>query len=544
MPLILSILIFFWCVKTLKAVLFWLYLWQLKDYHIGRFIDHFRTHKGKKLAFDPLMLVKIGLLAVLFFVQPTYWLVAYVLAALHVGESLLFLRSLIYRTVKKPVVTAKTMFLTSASFGLVFLYLGWVLSAQHKLFHMASLVGWLLIFDILMPVIISAIVLIFQPLFVMARTRILHKAAEKIARFPKLKVIGITGSYGKTSTKEFLTTMLAEKFKVLSTPDHKNSEIGIAQTILESLNESHEIFIVEMGSYGKGGIKLLCDMVRPHMGMVTGVNEQHLATFGSLENLLSAEGGRELLENLPQDGLLVVNGDNKYCVDLYKSARIPKKIYSVKKDTVNADIWTEDVAVKKDGISFIAIDKDKEVVHIDANVLGKQHVQNLLGAVLVAKELGMKVEEITAAVKHIIPEQAGMTFKTGAHGITVIDASYSSNPDGVMADLDYLAVYEGKKVVVMPCLIELGAKSAEIHVEIGKKMARVCDLAIITSKDKFKELSEGFLSQRIPQHKMLLLENPQEIFTMITTMCKQGDAVLLEGRVPGGLIKLLNEKQV
>ncbi len=541
-----------WLTRTLKLVLFWIYLWQLKAYHIGRFVDHFRTQKGRQLVLGTLPILKIILLFFLLTSSEFLTLVFYVLLVLYLLELGLFINGLAKKTFKKPVFTFKALLLTAVSILLTILYLIFTYNYNEVL----GLTFSLLLIDIAMPLIISATVLLFQPFFVFARNRILKKAAKKMAQHKNLIVIGITGSYGKTSTKEFLTTILSGKFKVLATPEHKNSEIGISETILNDLNEKHQVFVVEMGSYNKGGIKLLCDIVRPRIGMVTGVNEQHLATFGSLENLLSAEGGRELAKSLPQNGLLILNGDNKYCLDLYKKFNGNKKIYTVKKNTIDSDIWTEDVEVKKDSLHFMAMCQDKEIAHFDVNVLGQQNVQNLLGAILVAKELGMGLEEIAKACKNIKQEQAGMTLKKGVYGLQIIDSSYSSNPDGVMADLDYLNFFSQnlssldnfikvKKVVVMPCLIELGQASSVIHQQIGQKIAEVCDLAIITTKDKFEEIKQGAIANGMPNDKILLCDTSassvqaNKIFNIITTFCKEGDAVLLEGRVPENSIKAL-----
>ena len=294
-----------------------------------------------------------------------------------------------------------------------------------------------------------------------------------------------------------------------------------------------------MGSYKKGGIKLLCDMVKPKIGIVTGVNEQHLALFGSMEKLLSAEGGGELAKALPQDGLLVLNGDNKYCLDLYKRSDINKKIYSINKDKIDLDIHTEGIEVAQNSISFLAIDKNKHLAHFNVNVLGKHNVQNLLAAILAAKELGMSFDEIAEACKDIKQFQAGMNLKEGKHGIKIIDSSYSANSDGVLADLEYLSIFPKKKIIVMPCLIELGPKSKEVHEKIGKKIGEICDLAIITSKDKFDDIKRGAIESGIKEGNILFCEKPEDIYSMVTLFCAAGDTILLEGRVPVKLIKLL-----
>jgi len=563
---VINILLALWVIRTVRAVLFWIYLWQLKEYHVGRFIDHFRTHKGKELIFNKLQGIKLVLLAGLLF--NFYNFALWGLIAVYAFEIAL----LAIRRFKKPVWTFKTIFLMVVS----------LVIAGYFGFLYQNLIA-LLIFDLLASLIVSAIVLLVQPVFVLMRNRILQQARDKMATRKDLIVIGITGSYGKTSTKEFLTTILASKFKVLSTPEHKNSEIGIAQTILNDLKPEHKVFVVEMGSYNKGGIKLLCGIAKPKIGIVTGVNEQHLATFGSMENLLSAEGGGELLTNLPLGGTLVVNGDNKYCRDLYKKAQREfhgsAKLYSVQKNAVDADAWTQELSVHKESLDFVVMDKEKHAVHFNVSLLGSHNVQNMLAAILTAQTLGMSLEEIAAASKNIRQEQAGIVLKEGIHGIQVIDSSYSTNPTGVMADLDYLNIFsakggsasggEGKKVLVMPCLIELGQKSVEIHQKIGRKIAEVCDMAIITTKDKFEEIKKGAVEAGANEKKIVYCHNPKEIFHLITTFCsggraaenprslspdeiedsrsdrsdrdKEGDTVLLEGRVPGELIKLMGK---
>lgn len=353
-------------------------------------------------------------------------------------------------------------------------------------------------------------------------------------------VIGITGSYGKTSTKEFLAEILSAKFKVLKTKKHQNSEIGIAKCILNDLTDAHDIFIVEVGAYDKGKVREVCLMIKPKIGIVTGVNEQHLSLFGSMEKLLSAEGGGELAEILPKNGILVLNGDNKYCIGLAKQVNnAPEKIYTTNKNIIDSEIWTEEAEAAENFVSFVAMNKSRELGHFQVNVLGKQNIQNLLAAILVARELGMSFQQIIEASKNIKEEQAGMTLKKGRHGINIIDSSYSSNSDGVIADLDYLNIFLKKKVIVMPCLIELGGKSSQVHKKIGMKIGAVCDMAIITTRDKFNEIKSGAVEAGMDSKKIILCDNPKEISTIITISCVNGDAVLLEGRVPSNLINLL-----
>ena len=476
-----------WFFRTTKVILFYLYLWQLKEYHTGRFLDHFRTEKGKQLLFNKLNILKI-ILFFSFFAVPL--LLFFVAAILYIFESLKVLIDLLRKRFKKPILTKKTVCLILAGVLVEILFIV-------IFFHIdiVSFVFWLLLFDILTPIITSAIVLLFQPLTVLARSQIIKKAKAKRAKFKDLLVIGITGSYGKTSTKEFLAIILSEKYKVLKTKEHQNSEVGISQCILNDLKEDHEIFVCEMGAYNRGGIKLLCDIAKPQIGILTGINEQHMATFGSLENII--KGKYELIESLPKDGTAFFNAQNKYCLQLYEKTKIKKILYG-------------------QAVTFPG-------------------EENILGAIAVAKELGMTEEEISKGCEKVENKMPGIQTKQGINGLNIIDATYSANPDSVISHLEWLKSQPGKKIIVMPCLIELGSASSGIHRKFGKKIAEVCNLAIITTKDRFKEI-KGEAGE-----KVIFMENPKEILEKIKNFCQAEDYVLLESRVPNKLVKdLLN----
>ena len=446
-----------WFLIFTKLLLFWLWLWQLKEYHLGRFGAHFESQALRKILSS-------------------------------------------FRRIKYPKFTLKIIIIF---FSCLF--------AEILLLWYFSLLSAVILTFFLIPLF----VLSFQIPSAIWRQIIIKKAKKKRSKFKKLLVIGITGSYGKTSTKEFLAQILSSKFKVLRTKEHQNSEIGISQCILNDLKEEgeedksssspfavareHEIFIVEMAAYSKGGIKLLCDIAKPKIGIVTGVNEQHLATFGSMENLLSAEGGKELIESLPEDGMAFFNAKNKYCLELYEK--------TLRRGSGQAFLYGKNAAF-----------------------LGEE---NVLGAMAVARELGMGDDETRQSVEKIKNKFPGIEIRKGLNGLTVIDASYSANPTGVMAHLDYLALHypQGKKIIVMPCLIELGKASARIHRKIGEKIKEVCDLAIITTKDRFKEIKEG------AGEKAILIENAKEIFQKLKEFFGKSNVILLESRVPSELIK-------
>ncbi len=317
-----TFLITFWFLRQIKSLLFWVFLWQINEYQVRRFFDYFRTTRGKEAVLNKLNYLKIGLFLVFFFflffgrnmgadvfLPFCFW----ILIVLYVIELSFAVKSIFQRRLLKPVFTKKTIVLLAAGIILNIIVFSLLFSFIKDIFLLAFL---LLSFDILSLIIYSGLVLAFQPFAVFFRNQIIKKAKIKRDSFKNLLVIGITGSYGKTSTKEFLGTILSEKFNVLKTREHQNSEVGISQCILKDLKPEHEVFIVEMGAYARGGIKLLAGIAKPKIGILTGINEQHIALFGSQQNIVNTK--YELIESLPQEGTAVFNADNPWCLELYK----------------------------------------------------------------------------------------------------------------------------------------------------------------------------------------------------------------------------------
>lgn len=497
-----------WFISQFKALLFWLYLWQLKEYHIGRFIDHFRTAKGKSLVLNPVLALKVVLLPFLWFF-PLLWIVLLALYALE------FLRIIRKRKVFRPSFTLKTLLLTLL--GALVMVVFAVSVSSLKIFAF-----WLLLFDVLSPVLFSLLVLFLQPLVVFQRNRIISRARNKRNGFKGLKVVGITGSYGKTSTKEFLAHILSKRFNVLKTKAHQNSEVGVSRAILEDLTQDHEVFVCEMGAYNKGGISLLAGIAKPHIGVISGINEQHMATFGSQENIIQAKF--ELIDALPQGGIAILNKDSENVKKedvLLHNKGLQKVVWCSTKD--DSEVSARNIKVKKDKVSFLLVAKEK--VEVSVPVIGAHNVQNILLAVAVALELGMSFDEIAKALLDIPKELSAMQVHIDR--FNVIDSSYSANPDGVLSDLEYLKLWQGPKAVIMPSLIELGKASKSVHERIGRKIAEVCDLAIITTKDRFKEMRNGAIESGMD--RIVYLDSPKDI---TQTLKDAGvKTVLLQGRV-------------
>ena len=464
-------IVFFWFFHILQRLFYFLYIWQLKEYRTDRFFEE--ISRNKALIFPkPFLFV---LLLILFYDSLGSYLQFFVLV-LYLFFGLRSLYLLFRRGWRLPVFTGKMVILLILS--LAFL-------AGSVFLLSSDILRFILFLEIVFPIFIFFPVLLIQIPTFSVKQYVFYKARKKREGFKDLTVIGITGSYGKSSTKDFLFTLLSEKYKVLKTEGNINTEMGIANTVLSKIKTEHQIFICEMGAYKRGEIKNACSMVKPKIGVLTGINQQHLALFGSQENIIMAK--YELIESLPQNGMAFFNAKNKYCLELYEKTKIKKELYGK-----------------------------------EAKLAGEE---NILGATAVARYLGMTEGEIAESLKKINNRIGGVSLKKGVNGLNIIDATYSANPDGVMAHLEYLKSLPGKKVIVMSCLIELGSTAGDIHKQIGKKIAEVCDLAIITSDDYLKEVKEE------TGGKAIYMNEPKDIFEKIKNFCGEGDIILLEGRV-------------
>ncbi len=294
-----------------------------------------------------------------------------------------------------------------------------------------------------------------------------------------------------------------------------------------------------MGAYNKGGIKLLTDIVKPKIGILTGINEQHMATFGSLRKTIQAKF--ELIGALPEDGLAILNYDDEN-IQKEKIEDYNHKIKNVRRYSLtgkNADLWAENINADVKSLSFKIRAKDGDEADFQLNLLGAHNVLNVLGAATCAKYLGMSLTEISRACADIDPRQSGLHLKEGINGLNILDATYSSNPTGIISHLNYLKLWPGKKVIVMPCLIELGNASKEAHRNIGKKIAETCDLSIITTKDHLREIKEGaaeFGAANPHKTEIVFIEKADDILDKIRSFASPQDVILLESRMPGGVI--------
>ncbi len=351
------------------------------------------------------------------------------------------------------------------------------------------------VFSIFMPLIAN---FINKPIEKGVNDYYIRDAKRIIGELPNTTVIGITGSYGKTSTKFYLQKLLSAKYNVLMTPESYNTTMGVVKTVRGSLNASHEIFLCEMGAKGVGEIKEICDIVHPRHSIITSIGEQHLETFHSLENIIKTKF--EIADCIT-DGTVFLNYDNEYI----RNHKIDKKIITYGIGEGEFDYKGTDISVSRKGTSFTIL-HNGERVRFSTKLLGEHNVQNIVGAIAVAHFFGIPFEELVFPVKRLECVPHRMEILDKGNGITVIDDAFNSNPAGARAALKTLSGFDCERILVTPGMVELGEREYELNKELGEFAAGCCDLAVLVGERQAPPIMEGLLSAGFPEEKIRVVK--------------------------------------
>jgi len=508
--LYLAILILFFT-AIFRDALFFMWLWQIKEYRIDRMISHLKNDQSmNKTGIFYLFAI---ILTILLFGFPEYSSdLSLAIATFFVFAAIPTIIEIKDRSLRRPKPTVKIISIAIATILLI-IPLSYLFIDKGEV---AGMELFLIIF-IAIPSIISTSVLIANPIFDLRKKDILRKAAEKTRSFKKVKTIGITGSYGKTSTKEFLFTILSQKFKAIKTEGNNNTNIGVAYTVLNNVNDNYDYFICEMGAYKIGEIKEMCDITKPFIGILTGINEQHIELFGSIENTFKAKF--ELIEALPENGTAMLNEKLRT-----KSENNKFTVGNINYFSINV---ANGIKVYQDRTEFIYKDRNFRL-----NLLGKHYIENLVSAIMIAEFLGMTLDEIKDAISKIKPNEYMLRKSVGVNDSVFIDDSYSANPDGVRAALDYLseAYPDHKKIIVFPGFIELGNKSQKIHEELFTRISNICDAAFILNTGHSTFNFSG-------KCRFIFEKNFSKTANMLRKELDKNTVVLFESRGSGAVMK-------
>ena len=357
-----------------------------------------------------------------------------------------------------------------------------------------------------------------------------NMAKNKLSSMKNLKVIGITGSYGKTSCKNILNDILSIKFNTLSTPKSLNTFNGLMITINNQLDKFDDVFIAEMGAYVRGEINGLCDLVNPKYGIITSIGTAHLKTFGSEENI--QKGKMELIEHLPSDGVGVLNRDDEKQANY--NIKNSCKIIWIGIESKDVDFRAVNIKTKGIKTTFdIEIAKEGKKYEFETKLLGKHNIYNILSAVALGYELGISVKDLHLAVKRFKSIEHRLELKKIGNFYQIDDA-YNSNPIGAKNALEVLSNMDGYRVVVTPGMIELGNKEYEYNFEFGKQIGEIsnADLVILVGKKQTKPIMDGLIKSGYDKDKIMIINDVRQSYTIINNLKLKDVYALYENDLP------------
>lgn len=359
----------------------------------------------------------------------------------------------------------------------------------------------------------------------------INDARKIISSHKDLIIIGVTGSYGKTSTKNYLYRLLSEQYNVLVTPGNFNTLLGVVRTIREHLRPQHQIFIVEMGAKQRGDIKEICDLVHPSIAIVTAVGEAHLETFGSVENIQKTKF--ELVESLPSDGMAVINLDSESIAN-YNSIPNHCRVVSYSIDNIDSNYRAYSVGYNASGVAF-TLDIDGAPTEFSSPLLGGGNVLNLTASIVVARELGVAPKLIQRAMKQLQPVEHRLSMKRSG-GLVILDDAYNSNPAGAKMALSVLRDFTredgAQRIVITPGFVEMGASQFEANRELGRDIAVSCDYAVVVNRVNREAICSGLKDANFGEDKLYVAENLSDARQHLATRLKVGDVVLYENDLP------------
>ncbi|MBE5844646.1 MAG: UDP-N-acetylmuramoyl-tripeptide--D-alanyl-D-alanine ligase [Butyrivibrio sp.] len=421
---------------------------------------------------------------------------------------------------KKFVVTQRVLrlFVTYAVLYAVFMLLAMIFDY----WVIAVFVGLLFLVPALANLINKPIEKKVNEWFIKDAQRILNE-------HPGLRIIGITGSYGKTSVKYYLHTLLSEGYRVLMTPESFNTPMGVVRTIRENLTPLDEIFICEMGARHVHDIKEITDIVHPDDGILTSIGPQHLETFGSIENITDTK--YELFDAVQEksaEGLKFANGDNEI---IASNKRHNNVVYYGTSE--GCDYRATDVEYSADGASFKVTTPEGETAEFSMKLLGEHNVTNVVGAIAMAHKLGVPMSKLKMAVRRIAPAPHRQELKR--HGnVSIIDDAYNSNPMGAKMACNTLSKFKDHvRILVTPGMVELGEKEEEYNREFGAQAAEAADYIILVGSEHTRPIKEGALAAGFSEDRLFVKEALDEAIILMNEIdAGKQKVILLENDLP------------
>ena len=422
-----------------------LHMFQLESYHIDRYNRWMKQNASEIFGIKKIALLLIATLVTEYKAQ-----IGLVLLIL---TYLILIFSVKKKKEKKPFVITKRVRRQYMTYFIIAILLGLGVNYYKDVYAIIAL-NIIAAFSYFMVDVVGTI---NAPIEKSINNKFTRMAKKKIKGIPDFKVIGVTGSYGKTSTKNVINTILSQKYNSIMTPGSFNTPMGVVRTINEKMKVIHQLFVCEMGAKYVGDIKEICDIVNPDYAVITAIGPQHLDTFKSIENVSKTK--LELLDSLNDDGIAFINWEDENI----RKATITKKVvkYGLHDD---ADYYATNINITEKGSTFDVVMPNKEKITVKTKLLGSLNILNIVGGVAIADKLGLSHDQIKMGIKYIKPVEHRLEIKPNPNGSIIIDDSYNSNVRGAKMALEVLGEFKGKqRIAITPGIVELGDKSYEIN---------------------------------------------------------------------------------
>lgn len=448
------------------------------------------------------------------------------------GLGMIKISSGVSKESKKPLkITARVwrIIATGSILMLLIAGLGSLFLKASGIMLLSQITGWLLTFNLFAYLLMLLANQLNKPMENSIRLGFINDARRIIKESPSLDVIGVTGSYGKTSTKHALNAILSEQFNTLMTPESYNTPMGITITIRNYLKPIHSKFIAEMGAYKVGEINELCEIAYPKYGVLTSVGPQHLETFKSIDNVKQTKF--ELIEYLPEDGIGFINIDDENIRDYYEnkfSGKCTVYTYGIERE---AHYRASDIMVSEKGTTFNVTFRDGSVHQFQTKLLGRHNIYNTVASIALGNELGIPVEKMQVAVRKMKPVTHRLELRRNGN-FTIIDDAFNSNPVGSKMALEVLGQMNGKRIVLTPGMVDLGTAQFELNKAFGTYMKDTCDYVILVGKKQTEPIQEGLKEVGFPEAQMTVAENLTEAFKVMYEVVEPGAFVLIENDLP------------
>ena len=529
------------CVLTLAASRYFIHMLQLESYQLDGYMRWLKKDSGNMFGWT--FKTGVGATAA-FYVLPVLVSMfvtgerqksSVIAAVLIMAVTAVYSAYMIYRdfhsTQKEPLVftkRVKRLYAVLAAATVVICALLALIFGHSDTMNAKRAVMWLSPYLVLAacPYIVMLAGYLAKPIEDKINRSFFVKAQSKLNSLKNMKKIGITGSYGKTSTKYCLAAILSEKYKVFYPKASINTPMGLSKVINEELTDDCDIFIAEMGARHVGDIKELVELVHPEFGMITSVGPQHLETFKTVETVANTK--YELIEGLPETGKAFFAADGAEVDKLYDRCKIAK--FRAGMSDGYLDMRAEDIEVGAFGSRFTLTQAGGDSVRVETKLLGRHNISNIVLCCQVAREAGMTLQEIAEGVKRIKPVKHRLQLIAGA--MNVIDDAFNSNPVGAKEALNVLHSFPGKHLIITPGFVEMGENEDKFNYELGTHIAETCDAAILVGPKHTSPIRQGMLDRGFDEKKILVVNTLDEAAKNIPVFAQNGDAVLFENDLP------------